>query len=193
MPKTTVFQKYDYVILDFDETIATLNTDWSLWFSGIAKTISKYESGSIVWPAGKTEHEIQNIYIEKFGNLFRMDLLNFAKEYEEKNTTAALPVPGMIQLVNELSLIKKLYVWSTNTKSILLNYLDKLDILDKFTGVVSRDDVFFIKPKPDGFYTIYNTLDKPQKSQFVFVGDSTADSGAAETIGIDFIQVSTLN
>lgn len=68
-----------------------------------------------------------------------------------------------------------------------MNGLHKLKIDDAFEKIVARDDVMYIKPDPDGVRLVLG--DEPDVSKFLMVGDSSADKGAAEAIGMDFFRV----
>ena len=64
--------------------------------------------------------------------------------------------------------------------------LDKLGIEQHFDVIVARDDVRLLKPSPEGWQHIYG--DEPL-SEYLFVGDSANDHGAAVAVGIDYFEI----
>lgn len=69
--------------------------------------------------------------------------------------------------------------------------MKELRIYDLFETIVANDDVMYIKPDPDGFSRINKA--HHSKAEFLMIGDSDNDEGAASSAGIDFMHVSTLN
>lgn len=62
-----------------------------------------------------------------------------------------------------------------------------MGITDHFKKVISREDVYLLKPDNEGFKYIYEggtALDK-----YLFIGDSDADRIAAEKSGIKFLHI----
>lgn len=185
---------YRYIIFDFDETIATLNIDWSSWYRGIENIFRKYDISYMGTLGSQSEQEIQNVYIQKYGETIRFDLLEFVKDYEKKNSKGIIPITRTLKLLNQIdSNRSNLYIWSSNSSSTISKYLSELGVYDKFAKIVSRDDVYYIKPKTDGFNIISGTLANQNKSDFIFIGDSDADIGAAKEIGIEFLNVADID
>ena len=61
--------------------------------------------------------------------------------------------------------------------------MEKLQLSHLIQAVISRDDVFKIKPDPEGLLTAAKTLGvKP--AEVLFVGDSRNDVGAARQAGM---------
>ena len=56
-----------------------------------------------------------------------------------------------------------------------------------FQKVITRDDVYYIKPEIDGFKLIHTNNNL--KNGYLLIGDSIFDKQAADTIGIDFFRV----
>ncbi len=83
----------------------------------------------------------------------------------------------------------KRYVWSSNSTKTLERYLKELGISNLFDGVVSRDDVYFIKPDPEGFSLID---DGTSVGKYLFYGDSQFDKDAARALDVDYVDVATL-
>ena len=53
---------------------------------------------------------------------------------------------------------------------------------------MSRSDVDYLKPNPDGFKLIDDG--KTNIDQYLFIGDSSNDEGATKALGMDYFEVS---
>jgi HAD superfamily hydrolase (TIGR01549 family) len=80
-----------------------------------------------------------------------------------------------------------MYLWSSNCERTVKSVLTKEGILDKFKVLITRTNVDFIKPNPEGFLYIYE--EGTDLNDYLFVGDNIADRRAANSIGIDFFEV----
>lgn len=60
-----------------------------------------------------------------------------------------------------------------------------MNIFDKFNKIITANDVFFVKPNPEGF-SLINGFEE-NKSKFLMIGDSNADLNVAKAAGIDFL------
>jgi phosphoglycolate phosphatase-like HAD superfamily hydrolase len=58
--------------------------------------------------------------------------------------------------------------------------------LDQITAIVSKDDVRFTKPNPEGF-SLFKEFQR-SKDLFIMIGDSSADRDAAARAGVDFLE-----
>ena len=79
-------------------------------------------------------------------------------------------------------------MWSSNSSKAIDKVL-KEEGLDKcFKLIVSRSDVDYLKPNPDGFKLIDDG--KTNIDQYLFIGDSSNDEGATKALGMDYFEVS---
>jgi HAD superfamily hydrolase (TIGR01549 family) len=175
----------DRFIFDFDDTIAKLLIDWKGWHSGVAKIIREFDKDFQVNPENLKMHFLQNDLFRKYGKACRDQIAAFSEEYEMKYATGVAPNPDVINIIQNITR-GDLFVWSSNSRKTVEKYLKELGILNRFTNIVTRDDVFYLKPDTEGFSKIKNSS---PLSSYVFFGDSIFDEKAAETIGIDFVNV----
>lgn len=179
------------IIFDFDGTIADIIIDWDKWGDEIENILREYEPDyKINWNSSEY-HDIQNVFIEKYGDEVRNKLLKFCQDYEKEHTKEIIPIESVLNLIMTIK-GSKLYVWSSNTENLLRQSLLKLGILYKFSRIVSRDDVYFIKPRTDGFELIKNNAADISISDYMFIGNSEADELAAQKLDMEYVDVKTL-
>jgi phosphoglycolate phosphatase-like HAD superfamily hydrolase len=183
-----ILDHYQHIIFDFDETLATLHIDWSGWYGGISEIILKYEPSTDLPQV--IPHTLFNAYVKKYGGPIRKELWEFSADFELKANKGLTPNPTALSLLTSIGDDKKVYLYSSNSRRIILESLEKLGITNRFEKIVARDDVDFIKPDPHGFMLIYDG--HSPLTQYVMVGDSSSDSGLAKNAKIDFINVSNI-
>lgn len=173
-----------HFVLDFDRTLARMEIDWTDWHLGISEIYSKYDRQH-GYRQGKNPHKYHNILVEKYGEDLLNDVNEFNKNYENKYLTGFTPNIELVEFIKENnSLI--FYVYSSNTMPTIVSGLDELKILSKIETIVSRDDVRFLKPNPEGFYLFDNFQTK--RASFLMIGDSDADREAAKAAEVDFLE-----
>lgn len=172
------------LVFDFDKTIGRVMIDWDGWQLAMAKVIQEHNP--------KFEYTLDdrldahtNDQIKLVGDNLRQAFWRANSEYEAKYASGFEPNPEMISFIKSSK--HNMYVFSSNAKTTLSKAFTEFGIADKFRKVVSRDDVDFIKPDPDGFKYILSkdtSIDK-----YLFIGDSSSDEGAAKAVGMDFFKV----
>jgi HAD superfamily hydrolase (TIGR01549 family) len=174
-----------HVIFDFDATLFLLVLPWSNWLEGLknylvqvdAEIWDEYERGML------NVATVQNKFIENHGATVKKFIEDHSASFEIEMLEKYEPNTDLLATLNELDHVKK-YIWSSNAKPVITKVLEETGLADKFEMVVSKQDVEFIKPRPDGFYKIYD--ESVPKSAYLMVGDSSHDRGGAESAGIDF-------
>jgi phosphoglycolate phosphatase-like HAD superfamily hydrolase len=180
-----------HLVFDLDRTIAELLIDWSHWRSGVLEVIYKLD------PKPNKEAFLKNIYtyvnsfIKEYGNTAEQAIKKFNQDYETKYLTGLTPNKPLLAFNQSLPQNYSLYVYSSNSKKTDNFALNQMQLISRFNGIVSRDDVTFIKPHPQGFSFILNPDVK--KSSYLMIGDSPSDQGVAHEAGIDFFQVNYFN
>lgn len=58
----------------------------------------------------------------------------------------------------------------------------------EFLAGVTHHAVNLLKPYPDGFFKIFQ-ISTHERKDFLMVGNSHTDEGAAQSVGIDFLKV----
>lgn len=177
------------IIFDFDETICELLLDWNRAYDfGMdrlkdidAPLFEELMSSVADWA------ESQNAFVRKHGKdaldiivdnniKFESDLLKGVRKNDE--------LIEFLKLDNDYTK----YIWTSNTRGVVEDALREMELLNKFTNIVTRNELNFLKPNVEGFTHLHDG--KIPVSRFLFVGDSTSDKGAADALGMDFFKVS---
>ncbi|PIP56580.1 hypothetical protein COX05_02310 [candidate division WWE3 bacterium CG22_combo_CG10-13_8_21_14_all_39_12] len=181
-----------HIIIDFDETIATLTIDWTEWYLGIFNIIKSFEPTFSTTLTSKNIHTTQNEMFEKYGKPLKTNVDSFVKSFENEQGKTYSPITGTIELVSSVySQNKTLYVWSNNDTSTIIPILKSLEIFEMFETIVGREMVNYIKPNPQGFSDLINKNDLP-KHLFLMVGNNYSDKNAALASGIDYLDVTKI-
>jgi HAD superfamily hydrolase (TIGR01509 family) len=110
-------------------------------------------------------------------------LLEASEEFES-TYFAHTPHDELVQAVHELAKNgKTLYLWTGNMRSTADRALTEIGIHHLFKQIISREDVRQTKPHPEGWQLLEQGI---ARSEYLFVGDSGNDKGAAEALGIDY-------
>jgi HAD superfamily hydrolase (TIGR01549 family) len=170
-----------HLIFDFDETIARIEMNWELYHIEMNKAYGQFdlEKKHPVF----TQYGGYNDFVKKYGTDTLIDLRKANNAAEQRCRSGYVPYPELIDFIaKDKKFIK--YVYSSNSRGAVVAGLEELGIDDKFVQLVTRDEVTFIKPDPEGFYLIYDQ-DQP-KSDYLMIGNSHADQDMAQAAGIDF-------
>lgn len=173
-----------YLIFDFDETIARIEIDWSQYLTQMAKVYEQFDP--------KHQHsaffsfEGQNSFIKEYG-LEVVPLVKAAsQEYEQEMGSGFTPYLELIEFIKDAQGYE-MSVYSSNTRMTVTEGLEELGIANYFKHIVSRDEVTYIKPNPEGFELIYDSA--IPKKDYLMIGNSHADKDMAAAAGIDFFLV----
>ncbi|MBT3250059.1 MAG: HAD-IA family hydrolase [Candidatus Pacebacteria bacterium] len=170
-----------YLIFDFDETIAKLEMDWSHYFSEMGLLYKKFDPSC--QHVAFSEFEGCNDFVRKYGQKVSPLIRAATQDYEKKFNHGLTPYPELVEFIKNVQGYE-LSVYSSNSRQTVLKGLAELGLIDKFEQIVSRDEVTYIKPDPDGFSLIYDPT--TAKEDYLMIGNSSADKGMAEAVGIDF-------
>jgi len=176
----------NHIIFDFDNTIVSLQIDWSRWFEGIEPELKGLDEE--IFDAkreGKINlSQLQNLYVEKFGDSVRDKIIAHNQKFE-KTANGYEINQKIIEDIRALKAHK--YLWTSNTRSTVVPILNELGLIDSFEKMITRSDVSFVKPEIEGFEFIYDP--EIAKDEYLLVGDSGSDEKAASKAGIDFYKV----
>lgn len=178
-----------HIIFDFDGTICKLLIDWNNWCREIEDVASHYSIG--VKPSEFGFQKSQNVCIEKGGKEARDKILEISYRNEKDYYSGYELLPAALPLIEIAKKYARLYVWTSNDQRTVMPILTELGIADLFGKIIARNDVNFIKPNSEGFSLIHDKNN--QKSDYLLIGDSKADDGAAKDSGIDFINIEEFN
>ena len=175
------------IIFDFDETLVHLLVDWSNWSERMEKLFNSYK------PISEAPNNnivmLQDVYIKEFGAELRDRIIQINYESERDDMNGYKLMKPQYDWLSDLSQEFTLHIWTSNDKRTIIPLIKDINIDQFFKTVVTRNDVYYIKPEKDGFEKI-NSEHKPAEC-FIMIGDSSSDSGAAKSAGIDFLHVDT--
>lgn len=189
----TYIKKYKktHLIFDFDETLfkLLLPEERDSHFAEIKDVLInldqelylKYIQGNAGWG------ETQNAFVKKYGK----KIVNHIKEnnivFETTKLRGFTINHDLIDFVKSQSQNYEMYIWSSNTKKVIIPILKEFGLGGSFKKIITRDVVNFIKPIPEGFQHINNS--KVPLKKYLLIGDSWKDKLAAENIGIDYFEI----
>lgn len=180
----TYLCKKKHFVFDFDRTLAKMEIDWSGWHGGIAEIYAKYDPNHD-YSEGKNPHLYHNQLVAMYGDALVVEERAFNSRYEMQYLTGFIPNAQAVQFILE-NLTPTFYVYSSNSRPTVVKGLLELGILNRIHTIISKDDVRFVKPNPEGFFTLDNFLGN--ENDFLMIGDSGADRDAAKAAGIDFLE-----
>ncbi len=190
LPLVSHVKKYDkqYIIFDFDKTLFHIQLDWENYFDDIkemlisnnADILKQYELENISWS------EMQNMYVSQYGDSLKDIICENNKRAEKKLFRGVIANEPLLEELTQIPNCT-FYIWSSNVKELIEQVLLEYNIRHLFSKIISRSEVSFLKPKPEGFTLINSNNYKP--AEFLFVGDSIADEQAAAILDIDFYKI----
>lgn len=172
------------LIFDFDETIFTLELPWHIFFDGLVSRLlvldpNLHEERSIV----ALEHRA----VRQHGDKANQIINDWSREFEKQYLRGVTEHLVLTNFIRERHADFSIFIWTSNTREIIEPILKDAELFELIERTVTADDVQLIKPDPEGFSLIYS--DKHALSDYLMIGDSTNDSGAAAAAGIDFFEV----
>jgi HAD superfamily hydrolase (TIGR01549 family) len=173
-----------YLIFDFDETIAMIDMDWSQYHARMAEIYKKFDSKRH-HPAFYS-YDGYNDFVREHGEEVMRLIKTANSQYEQEMGQGFIPNHKLIKFINQADGFR-MFVYSSNSRTTVERGLIELSIKDRFEQIVSRDDVSYIKPDPEGFGLIYDP--NIPKEDYLMIGNSSTDREMAEAVGIDFYLV----
>ena len=95
---------------------------------------------------------------------------------------------GVAEMLHELGSIYDLGIVTSGSKSRVVNDLDRLGIADRFSTVVTAEDITRPKPAPEALELALRHL-SISPVQAIYVGDAHADFEMSRAAGVPFIGV----
>ena len=180
--------KKTHLIFDFDETLFFLQLPWEKCLELIEEELiamdndlySSYLSMRITWAS------LQNEYVGKYGQKAKELIIKNNTQFETENLLGVDINYDLVRFMKDVQNIE-FNLWSSNTKDTIYPVLQQHHLYQKFTYIITRNDVDLLKPHAEGFEKIYNK--DISKEKYLMIGDSSADMLAAKNAGIDFFKV----
>lgn len=185
-----------HLIFDFDNTLFRLHLPWHRWDERMRKDLIDLDQS--IYQTYLDSHkddsafvigisQLQNDYVKKHGQKALDVITKNNQEFEVNDQTGVTPNQHLVDFILHNS--KYSYsLWSTNTSHAIIPVLDQHGLTPTFNHIITRNEVTFVKPDPQGFVEFIHDSRTPV-SQYLMIGDSSADQQAAKNAGIDFYQV----
>lgn len=180
---------YRAIIFDLDETLARVEIPWVEWNRWLVEDFPDDDLKPLFQDAFARERYVPGTVLNR--QLEREDMAEFvgrATAYEVEHYRGYTPNEQLAALVSQLSRAGlQFYLWTNNTRPTAERILEEMGVAGHFQGLVTRTEVEYTKPSPDGWRHIHDGL-RPL-SEYLFVGDGDNDRLVAEAIGIDFFYI----
>ncbi len=175
-------KKYKNIIYDFDMTLAAIKIDWAEWHVQAEKLFRQYDN-NIIYPRSATVHLLQNELVKKYGKDIRDEMSKMNEQYEYNYYIKLIPNKELIAFIKG-NKDKHHFIVSNQNRLLLSKALKELGIDEYIERSITRDDVYYIKPDPEGLLKLIDP-DQPLKD-YIYVGDVLSDEQAAQSTGMDF-------
>lgn len=177
-----------HLIIDFDKTLFRLHLPWGECLEPIREQLLGWNPQYYhLFRKGEIRLSIlQNNYIKEFGDQARRLFIKNNTRFEEEELEDFDENEELLEFVAKNERLN-LYIWSSNTRPTITRILKDYNLLDGFEILVTRTDVKFIKPNPEGFELIYDST--VSKERYLMLGDSVHDQEACEQAGINFHKI----
>lgn len=180
-----------HIIFDFDATLLLLKLPWHEWGETMRDDMRALDDRLwLVWERDRNLAGVQNQFVAAYGDKARERIIEHNEHFEQRLAGVELH-DELIAITRQLAKHHRLFIWSSNVRSVVERVLSKHELQVLFEKVVTRNDVRMIKPDPEGFGLLRDPA--VPKSRYLLVGDSSSDRGAAQNAGIDFYHTDFFN
>lgn len=180
---------YRAVIFDLDETLARVEIPWAEWNRWLVEDFPDDDLKPLFRDAFARERYVPGAVLNQ--QLARVDMAEFiakATAYEAEHYKGYTPYERLAALMPDLRRAGlQLYLWTNNTRPTAERILEEMGIAEYFQGLVTRTEVEYTKPSPDGWRHIHD--DSRPLHEYLFVGDGDNDRLVAEAIKITFFYI----
>lgn len=176
------------LIFDFDETLYRLKLPWLPFKAELKNLCLEIDQEIVKNFDGELMIHLADQVIDKHGDEARKKIFDFCERYEAKNNFDVDINEDLVKWVVDHSLDYKMVIWSSNMSNTVNQVLINHNVIEFFSLVVGKEDVKRHKPYVDGFDIIYDYYGG-EVNDYLLVGDSNSDKGAAENLGMDFLKV----
>lgn len=178
-----------HLVLDLDSTIASIHLPWDEGYRMLDVALADYGEPSFrhaIMHENRVFGRVFNEYLDVHPQALPI-ILKWARDFETLSS-GYTPYPDLIETLSVFAASGgQLSLWTSNVRATARDVLSSVGILEHFSAIVTREDVKYLKPDPEGWQHID---DGRSLSEYLFIGDSTNDRHAAEAIGIDYFNIS---
>lgn len=180
---------FSHLIFDFDSTLAKLLINWTDWHTGTEKVVQEFDQ-NFAHPNKFNQQEINSLIV-KYGGELRKKLWQFNQKFETNHLKGVKPILKTLNLLRQQAKQNKtIFLLTSNSRATVMPLLDELKIKQLFTVIITKTDVLFIKPDPQPFSLIYDSVTPLKK--YLMIGDSSSDENFAKNVGIEFLHVNKI-
>ncbi len=178
---------YTRLIFDMDCTITQIQLPWGTFRENVAQQLSAdtaasftaaFRDPSISWGSMHNSHVDTD---PDFHAIMAKKSQEFEHQYSDHQ-----PYRELVDMIKSLPPNISCIIWSSNTRDGLIRILKELGLSERIERIVSRDEVRYIKPNPEGWKLIDNGT---PREKYLFIGDSINDRLVAEAIGIEYFKI----
>jgi phosphoglycolate phosphatase-like HAD superfamily hydrolase len=173
-----------------DGTLTDLHIDWNGYGDGMLEVVAQFDphfaaEAKRQWGGAAN---LFNTTIQIHGDEAREVLVQFCRSWEREHFGGHTLNHYLAGFIRKHPTQYEYFLWTSNHLQTAELALSVSGLLPLFEKIITADEVTLVKPKPDGFELIFNPS-RHKKRDFLMIGDSDADAGAAEAAGIDFLRV----
>jgi len=180
-----------HLIFNFDGTLAYLDAPWAEAAELIRDELRELDEELWARHGYKVSAQFQNELVRKHGKKGLDILLQHLPLFEMQYAQNVTHNKALAKQIQDFRGEYSMYIWSSNSRQLIETVLEAAGMQGWFDKIVTRNDVRYLKPNPEGFMHIYDM--RVPESEYVLIGDSATDRAAAAAAEIDFYHLDFFN
>lgn len=183
------FHPKDHLILDFGNTLFFHDFDWAQLQTILENYVQSFTHNHSIFKT-QSINQICNDLAHTYGPEVKEHLDQLWSEFELAHADNLKPNQALLNFITANQHSYRYSVWSSNSLPLIETTFQIYNLRSLFSRIISRNDVYHLKPNPEGFEKI--NQQNLNLKQYLFIGDSPEDEAAAKNCSIDFIAVDDL-
>lgn len=160
-----VLNEYDYIILDFDNTLVSLDADWDVLKANLVELFGPFK-------------HIDDLIDEDNKD----EIYGIISEFEcQQEFRINWPLVKYIKYNRD----KSYAICSNNVTTVVEKTLKALRIYNYFDIIIGRDNIMHVKPSGEGIEKIIDNFNV-ERTDIIYIGDNKNDQIAADNCNIKF-------
>lgn len=178
-----------HLIFDFDETLFWLVLEWDRFFEAMEKELAPIDRKLYddLATQKRSLSDTLNAYVDGYGTKAKQIITRISEKFEIEHLVRVVPNPELIDFVRASKDKYHMFIWTSNTSSIVEKVLTEHQLTGIFTRIASQLEILMIKPYTDGFH--YLSESGVPLERYLMIGNSSADEEAAKASGIDYFHI----